>query len=84
MATMKLRTRPLLETTAIPENLPIEPETPIGLSLSGLQAVPIFGHSFYGFPYCLDFRVKRHHWCQHKSARRPSHPAKELKGGLWS
>jgi hypothetical protein len=30
--------------------------------LYGLQANPIFGYSFYSFPYSLDFRVKRYQW----------------------
>jgi hypothetical protein len=32
--------------------------------LCGLQANPIFGYSFYSFPYSLDFRVKRYQWYQ--------------------
>ena len=35
----------------------------------GLQANPFFGYSFYSFPYCLHFRIKRYHWYQSVSLR---------------
>ena len=38
--------------------------SPITLCFSELQVNPFFGHSFYSFPYSLEFRVKRYHWFQ--------------------
>jgi len=34
------------------------------MCLRDLQAIRIFGYSFYSFSYSLQFRGKRYHWYQ--------------------
>jgi hypothetical protein len=42
----------------------VTPTLPCSLCLSGLQAIPIFGYSFYSFPYSLHFLSNWYHWYQ--------------------